>query len=331
MQEISKIEKEIFNITSNKKFNDLSIRLLHYHYQNNKVYRNFIDHLGSDISKIGHYTDIPCMPIGFFKQHQVKTFLENGEVVFTSSGTTGKSTSKHYVKKTALYEKSFTKGFEYFFGNIEDYIILALLPSYLEREGSSLVYMVNRLIELTSHKGSGFYLNNTASLIDALIHLTSNSKRNVLLIGVSFALLDIAEQHNFDIPSLLIMETGGMKGRRKEMIRTELHKKLTEGFGTKNIYSEYGMTELMSQAYSKENGFFRFPPWAKALVRDINDPLTYLKPGNSGGINIVDLANMYSCPFISTEDLGKLHTDGSFEVLGRYDYTDIRGCNLLIS
>ncbi len=330
MQDISKIEKEIFNITSNKKFNDVSIKLLHYHYQYNELYRDFVDNLRVDILKVSHYSGIPCMPISFFKQHQVKTFLGNAEAVFSSSGTTGKTTSKHYVKKTGLYEKSFIKGFEYFFENIEDYILLALLPSYLEQGGSSLVYMVNKLIKLTGHKDSGFYLHDKTSLIDALIHLTSYSKKNILLIGVSFALLDIAEDHILELPSLQIMETGGMKGRRKEITRRELHEKLAKGFGTKNIYSEYGMTELMSQAYSKENGFFRFPPWAKVLVRDINDPLTYLKPGSSGGINIIDLANMYSCPFISTEDLGKLHADGSFEVLGRYDHSDVRGCNLLI-
>lgn len=330
MQEISKIEKEIFKITSNKKFNEVSINLLHYHYKNNDVYRSFVDNLRIEIYNIAHFSDIPCMPIGFFKLHQVKTFPGKAEVIFHSSGTTGKTTSKHYVKKTALYEKSFIKGFEYFFGNIEDYIILALLPSYLEQGGSSLVYMVNKLIDLTGHKDSGFYLHDKTSMTDALIHLTSKSKRQILLIGVSFALLDIAEDHILELPSLQIMETGGMKGRRKEITRTELHEKLAKGFGTSNIYSEYGMTELMTQAYSKEKGIFRFPPWAKVLARDINDPLAYLKPGRSGGINIIDLANIYSCPFISTEDLGKLHADGSFEVLGRYDYSDVRGCNLLI-
>jgi phenylacetate-coenzyme A ligase PaaK-like adenylate-forming protein len=249
--------------------------------------------------------------------------------IFTSSGTTGQSTSKHYVTDIELYKKSYLKGFEYFYGSISDYCILALLPSYLERKGSSLIYMIDDLIKKSNHPESGFYLYQIDVLAEKLKKLDSKGEK-VLLIGVSFALLDLVEKHQLQLKNTVVMETGGMKGRRKELIREELHGALKKGFGVERIHSEYGMTELLSQAYSHGNGIFKTPPWMKILIRDTEDPLTFLPYGKSGGINVVDLANMNSCSFIATQDLGKKYADESFEILGRFDHSDIRGCNLMI-
>ena len=249
--------------------------------------------------------------------------------IFTSSGTTGMITSKHLVTDVALYEESFRKGFSEFYGTIEDYVVLALLPSYLEREGSSLIYMVKDLIELSNQPESGFYLHSHDELIAKLIAL-DQAGQNVILIGVTFALLDLIEQHQFQLQHTIIMETGGMKGKRKEMIREELHEKLCKGFGVSAIHSEYGMTELLSQAYSLGNGVFECPSWIQILIRDTEDALTYIKDGKTGGINVIDLANINSCSFIATQDLGKKNPNNSFEVLGRFDNSDIRGCNLMV-
>jgi phenylacetate-coenzyme A ligase PaaK-like adenylate-forming protein len=248
---------------------------------------------------------------------------------FTSSGTTGMITSKHLVTDVTLYEESYRKGFSEFYGNIEDYVVLALLPSYLEREGSSLIYMVKDLIELSNHPDSGFYLHNHDELIAKLIAL-DQAGQNVILIGVTFALLDLIEKHEFQLQHTIIMETGGMKGKRKEMIREELHEQLCKGFGVSAIHSEYGMTELLSQAYSLGNGVFECPSWIQILVRDTEDALTYIQDGKTGGINVIDLANINSCSFIATQDLGKKNPNNSFEVLGRFDNSDIRGCNLMV-
>jgi phenylacetate-coenzyme A ligase PaaK-like adenylate-forming protein len=272
---------------------------------------------------------IPFLPIQFFKSHKVVSNSNNIQQTFTSSGTTGMATSKHFVTDVSLYEESYRKGFSQFYGNIENYVVLALLPSYLEREGSSLIYMVEDLIQMTNNPESGFYLHNHEELIEKLSQLDS-SGQGVILIGVTYALLDLIENHPFQLRNTIIMETGGMKGMRKEMIREELHAQLCQGFGVTAIHSEYGMTELLSQAYSLGNGVFECPSWMHILVRDTEDALTYVDPGKTGGINVIDLANVNSCSFIATQDLGKKNPNNSFEVLGRFDNSDIRGCNLMV-
>jgi len=321
---------QIFQINSDDSFNELALGIFRYQYQNNAVYHQFVDRLNVKISKVDHYQNIPFLPIGFFKTHQVVSFKEKIVGFFSSSGTTGELTSRHYYAGLDLYEKSFTKSFELVFGKITDYCILALLPSYLERNDSSLVYMVNDLINKSAHPDSGFYLDEHLKLAEKL-HQLDSSGQKVLLIGVSFALLDFIENHNFILQHTIIIETGGMKGRRREMVREELHQKLSEGFSVSEIHSEYGMTELFSQAYSTGSGFFYPPPWMKILIRDINDPLTLLMNGKTGGINIIDLANLDSCSFIATQDLGKTYKEGYFEVVGRFDNSDVRGCNLMVS
>lgn len=329
MPEIKAIENSIFNINNVDSFNAVALEIFHYQYKNNKVYRQFTDYLKTDLKKINDYTQIPFLPIEFFKQHDVVSSDFNSEIVFTSSGTTGSLTSRHNVKDLNLYERSFMESFRLFFGDISDYVVLALLPSYLERGGSSLVYMADKLIKESHNPISGFYLNEYDELNEALYSL-KGKKQKVILLGVTYALLDMAEKFPIDFPELILMETGGMKGRRKELIREELHNMLKSAFGIKNIYSEYGMTELLSQAYSKGNGLFNTPPWMKVLIRDVNDPLKILPTNKSGGINVIDLANIHSCSFIATQDLGKKHNDESFEILGRFDQSDIRGCNLLV-
>ena len=323
------IKKIIFNINNENTFNETSLEVFRFQYSNNKVYHDYVDALNKSPENILHYSEIPFLPISFFKEHEVTSFDGKPEAVFTSSGTTGSNTSLHFIKNLNLYEESFLSGFEMFFGKPNEYVVLGLLPSYLERQGSSLIYMVNKLIELSGKKESGFYLNEYSELQNLLIKLRSKNKKTILF-GVSFALLDMAENFPVDFPELIIMETGGMKGKRKEMIREELHNILTKAFGVKKIFSEYGMTELLSQAYSIGDGLFDTPPWMKILIRDTEDPFSYLKVNKTGGINVIDLANIYSCSFIETQDLGKLHQNGKFEVLGRFDNSDVRGCNLLV-
>jgi phenylacetate-coenzyme A ligase PaaK-like adenylate-forming protein len=279
--------------------------------------------------KVKTLQQIPFLPIQFFKSHSVVSNTTPVQNTFTSSGTTGLTTSKHLVTDTSIYEESYQKGFSQFYGNIENYVVLALLPSYLEREGSSLIYMVEDLIQLSNHPESGFYLHDHDALIQKLIEL-DEAGQNVILIGVTFALLDLIEKHQFKLKNTIIMETGGMKGRRKEMIREELHQQLCKGFGVAAIHSEYGMTELLSQAYSLGEGVFECPSWIQILIRDTEDALTYIPQGKTGGINIIDLANINSCSFIATQDLGKKNPNNSFEVLGRFDNSDIRGCNLMV-
>jgi phenylacetate-coenzyme A ligase PaaK-like adenylate-forming protein len=279
--------------------------------------------------KVKTLQQIPFLPIQFFKSHSVVSNTTLVQNTFTSSGTTGITTSKHLVTDTSIYEESYQKGFSQFYGNIENYVVLALLPSYLEREGSSLIYMVEDLIQLSNHPESGFYLHDHDALIQKLIEL-DEAGQNVILIGVTFALLDLIEKHQFKLKNTIIMETGGMKGRRKEMIREELHQQLCKGFGVAAIHSEYGMTELLSQAYSLGEGVFECPSWIQILIRDTEDALTYIPQGKTGGINVIDLANINSCSFIATQDLGKKNPNNSFEVLGRFDNSDIRGCNLMV-
>ena len=320
---------DLFSISSQKQFEKIALKLFRFQYEHNKVYRNFCDLLNTDVQKVKSLQQIPFLPIQFFKSHDVLSNENQVQTTFTSSGTTGMITSKHLVTDVTLYEESYRKAFSQFYGNIEDYVILALLPSYLEREGSSLIYMVEDLIQLTNNDHSGFYLHNHDELIEKLIQL-DDSGQNVILIGVTYALLDLIEKRNFDLKNTIIMETGGMKGKRKEMIREELHHDLCEGFGVSSIHSEYGMTELLSQAYSLGNGIFECPNWMQILVRDTEDALTYVDTEKTGGINVIDLANINSCAFIATQDLGKKYPNNTFEVLGRFDNSDIRGCNLMV-
>ncbi|CAN5345391.1 acyltransferase [soil metagenome] len=321
---------DIFSISSFKEFEVISLEVFRHQYYNNEVYRQFCRHLNIKQEQVTHLKAIPFLPIDLFKSHKIISGNEEHQTIFTSSGSTGMVTSKHFVTDMSLYEKSFLTAFNKFYGNPKEWIILALLPSYLEREGSSLIYMANRLIEESVHPSSGFYLNNHEELAMAL-RQSENKGRKTLLIGVSFALLDLLEKHKFNrLEKTIIMETGGMKGRRREMIREELHEILTEGFNVKSIHSEYGMTELLSQAYSKGDGVFECPSWMKIFIRDPEDALTYLPEGKTGGINIIDLANVNSCSFISTQDLGKDLGNGKTSILGRFDHSDIRGCNLMV-
>ena len=320
---------DIFSINSQKEFEKKTLKVFRYQYDNNQVYQDFCSLLKKDKSNVKSIEEIPFLPIQFFKSHKIVSSSNPIREIFTSSGTTGTLTSKHLVTDVTLYEQSFRKAFSQFYGNIEDYVVLALLPSYLERDGSSLIYMVNDLIEGSNHPESGFYLNNYDELIHTLIELDS-SGQNVLLIGVTYALLDLVEKQNFQLKNTIVMETGGMKGKRKEIIREELHTILCNGFGVPTIHSEYGMTELLSQAYSLGIGIFECPPWMSILIRDTEDALTYVDYGKTGGINVIDLANINSCSFIATQDLGKKYPNHSFEVLGRFDASDIRGCNLMV-
>ncbi len=307
----------------------MALQTFRFQYQNNPVYHNFCNLLGKTDFSVLSIEDIPFLPIEFFKSKEIITGTGKPEILFTSSGTTGSQTSAHHITDLSIYETSFRKAFEYFYGPVADYCILALLPSYLERKGSSLIYMVEDLIKHSCHPDSGFYLHDTTGLRKKLEELDSIGSK-LLLIGVSFALLDMTEKYPVSLKNTIVMETGGMKGRRKEMIREELHSILKKGFGVPAIHSEYGMTELLSQAYSKGDGLFRTPPWMKILIRDTEDPLTLQNLGKTGGINVIDLANINSCSFIATQDLGKIYRDGSFEVLGRFDHSDIRGCNLMV-
>ena len=329
------IHKQIFNIRSDSEFNELAIKIFQYQYIYNRVYNKFVNYHIEDIRTIDHYKKIPFLPIEFFKTHKVLCEDQKAENVFLSSGTTGSTPSRHYISNLSLYNKSFIKCFEFFYGKPDQFLILALLPSYLEREGSSLVYMTKKLIQLTGQNNSGFYLDNYNDLIKMLNKDNTKSRNSrtgqkTILLGVTYALLELAENYEPDIPNVIIMETGGMKGRRKELIREELHRILCDGFNVKTIHSEYGMTEILSQAYSTGNGIFHTPPWMKVLIRDTNDPKAILPENKTGGINIIDLANIYSCSFIATQDLGKKYKNESFEVLGRFDTSDIRGCNLMI-
>ncbi len=319
----------IFNINTDANFNKLALEVFQYQFENNRVYRSFCDLLYKNPSDINRVEDIPFLPIQFFKTHHVVSSKETILKTFTSSGTTGAQVSNHYVTDLGLYEKSFNKSFNQFYGNSEDYVILALLPSYLEREGSSLIYMVDALIKQSKQPESGFYLDNFLELKNTLLRLDSEGKK-VLLIGVSFALLDLVEQFKFNLNTTVIMETGGMKGRRKELIREELHDILKKGFGVNHIHSEYGMTELLSQGYSMGEGVFNCPNWMKILIRDPEDALTLQKDKKTGGINIIDLANINSCSFIATQDLGRKLSSTKHEILGRFDTSDLRGCNLLL-
>jgi hypothetical protein len=319
----------IFNIDTNAAFEKKALDIFKFQFENNSLYRSFCDLLYKHPSDVQAIQDIPFLPIEFFKTHSVLSSKAAIEQTFSSSGTTDSITSQHHITDLKVYKNSFIKGFEGVYGCIEDFTILALLPSYLERKGSSLVYMVDDMIKKSGHPKSGFYLDDLKGLRDTLLKLEATGQKT-LLIGVSYALLDLIEFHQFELKHTLVMETGGMKGRRKELIKSELHALLKKGFGLETIHSEYGMTELLSQAYSIRDGLFSTPPWMQILIRDPEDPFKILKEGKSGGINVIDLANINSCAFIATQDLGKMHKNGLFELLGRFDQSDIRGCNLMV-
>ena len=319
----------IFNIQSEADFKDTALDVFKHQFEHNSVYRSFCDLLYKHPSDINTIEQIPFLPIEFFKTRSIVSTKKTAEATFTSSGTTGSVLSKHHVSDLEVYKQSFRNGFESIYGNIEEYTILALLPSYLEREGSSLVFMVNDMIEQSKHSKSGFYLHDLEALKNTLISLEAKGQKT-LLMGVSYALLDLIESHSFELKHTIVMETGGMKGQRKELVKSELHALLKQGFGVETIHSEYGMTELLSQAYSKGEGVFETPPWMRILTRDPEDALSIQPIGKSGGINIIDLANINSCAFIATQDLGKINPDGRFEILGRFDQSDIRGCNLMV-
>lgn len=322
-------QQQVFSIGTEQEFVDATLQAFRFQAAHCNIYREFIEGLNIRAPEVNSLEGIPFLPISFFKTHNVLSSPNPVEVTFTSSGTTGMITSSHYVTDVSWYRESFRQAFGLFYGDIGNYCVLALLPSYLEREGSSLIYMAQDMITESRNPDSGFYLYNHDDLYVQLKRQQEN-KQPTILIGVTFALLDFTEQYDIKFPELIVMETGGMKGRRKEMIREELHEILCKGFGVNSIHSEYGMTELLSQAYSKGKGIFNCPPWMRVLTRDTNDPLSLTASGRTGGINIIDLANINSCCFIATQDLGRVAPDGSFEVLGRFDHSDIRGCNLLV-
>lgn len=343
-------------------FESMALEIFRFQYAHNPMYHEYVDALKVNDASVRSITQIPFLPIRFFKSHAVKTKEFDPQIIFESSGTTGSVNSRHLIREIALYEKSFTHGFERVYGLPADWCIIGLLPSYLERNNSSLVYMVNGLIRQSGHSHSGFYLNEFEKLSAVLKELESAGQKTIL-IGVTFALLDFAERYPLNLKHTTIIETGGMKGRREEMIRAEVHDRLKKSFGVSTIHSEYGMTELLSQAYSKGSGIFHCPPWMKVLIRDDEDPLSVWSsefgvrsregagslesgvgsPGNglrspdsklttpyAGALNVIDLANVNSCSFVATDDVGKLYADGSFEVLGRMDQSDIRGCSLMV-
>lgn len=322
--------EHIFAIKDNIAFEKAVLNIFYHQAENCEVYKQYIYHLGIKSQEITHFLEIPFLPISFFKSHKVLSKQATPEIVFSSSGTTGQLQSKHLVTDVKVYEQSFNLAFEQFYGSIKDTCLLALLPSYLEREGSSLIYMVDSLLKQSEHPESGYFLHDLSQLYQTLLTLQKTGQKTIL-IGVTYALLDFIEQFELNFPELIVMETGGMKGKRKELVREELHQLLCRGFGVNKIHSEYGMTELLSQAYSSGDGIFNCPPWMKILLRDTYDPLSLTSKKQTGGINVIDLANINSCSFIATQDLGKVFSDGSFEVLGRFDNSDIRGCNLLVS
>ena len=318
---------KIFNV-DDKNFEQIAFEVFQFQYINNNIYKSYCDLLKKTPSNIGDISGIPFLPISFFKSHSVMC-TKKYDKVFHSSGTTNENLSKHYVSDINIYEQSFLKNFIDNYGDPKDYVILGLLPNYMENKNSSLIYMVNNLIELSESNDSGFFLKEYDFIIEKMKSLARENKK-IILVGVSYALLDLTESKNLNFENTIIIETGGMKGRRREMIKKELHETLKERTGLKKIHSEYGMTELLSQAYSKGDGIFSCPNWMRVFIRDINDPNFLYSNNKSGGINIIDLANINSCSFIATEDMGSLHKNGNFEIMGRIDHTDTRGCNLLI-
>jgi hypothetical protein len=326
-----KLVRSIFQLQHGDElgFNELSLKLFKVHQKRNPVYREFVLHLNVDPKSVNHVSKIPFLPIQLFKHHRVSLFKDGEDLVFESSGTTGQIPSKHFVADENVYERSSLSGFRKAYGNPSDYCILALLPSYLDRSNSSLVHMAKLLIRESGHRDGGFYLDRLTSL-SKLLKKNTAAGQKTLLLGVTFGLLDLAEKHPQQLENCIIMETGGMKGRRREMPREEVHGILKNAFEVDQIHSEYGMTELLSQAYSDGDGIFSTPPWMKIQLRDMTDPLSQSER-NSGAVNIIDLANVLSCPFIATSDLGEMVGKHRFKILGRTDQSDIRGCNLMLA
>ncbi len=322
------LERQLWHVKLDT-FNDLALKVFQYQAAHNPFYAKYLSLLSVDSTEVKSINEVPFLPIQFFKDNVIQTGEWEAETFFQSSGTTGQIPSIHHIRDLSLYRMNCILGFESQYGPIADYCVLALLPSYLERDNSSLVYMVNEFIKLSGNDKSGFFLDNRSELIQQ-IEKCKKENRKVLLIGVSFALLDLAETFPVDLRNVIVMETGGMKGRRKELTRQELHDQLSTAFKTSVIHSEYGMTELLSQAYSKGNGIFKPNPTMKILTRQIEDPLALQAFGRTGAINVIDLANLDSCSFIATDDLGKVYGDGRFEIIGRLDTSDIRGCNLMV-
>jgi hypothetical protein len=325
------LEEQVFNIPGEAGFDTAALEIYRFQYANNFLYRDYCDAIRKGPAKVKLPRDIPFLPVSFFKTHRIESTAFDPELIFKSSGTTGSQNSCHYVKSAALYKRSFRSCFNDFFGDPRQYCILGLLPSYLERGGSSLVYMVDQLVKESGHENSGFYLNEFEKLNELLSELERKQQKTILF-GVTFALLDFSNQYPQDLKYTMVTETGGMKGRRDEMSREELYTELRSKLNADTIYSEYGMTELLSQAYAV-NGRFRPSRQMKICLRDETDPLALKLPGEekvSGAINVIDLANLYSCSFIATDDQGNLYPDGSFEVLGRLDNSDIRGCSQLV-
>ncbi len=318
-----------FGLKDQDDFNSLALEIFNFQAENNPVYNRFLSGLGRDRKRVRKPDEIPFLPVEFFRNHKVVAGSLPAEIVFESSRTAGALPGRHFVHDLKVYETSFLKTFSLFYGDPSGWMIAALLPSYTERKNSSLVWMVDNLIKRSLVPGSGFYRDDPEELVRILTE-AKHRERKTMLFGVSFALLDLAEKYSPDLSGVIVVETGGMKGRRKEITREELHSVLKKKLNVEEVHSEYGMTELLSQAYSTGKGIFRCPPWMKIMIRDPQDPLTIIRePERAGGINIIDLANVWSCPFIATSDLGKLHADGGFEVLGRFDNSDIRGCNLM--
>lgn len=320
------LSKRIFNISNEDEFNSIALEVFDFQYKNIPVYKKYVDLVKSQTKSINDYKEIPFLPIDFFKSNHIIADNSKIEKTFLSSGTGNTIRSKHLVKDLKLYEQTFSAGYKHFYSDPKEWTILALLPSYLDQGDSSLIYMVNNFIKKSENPESN-YINYDLDVLKNLILKLKN--KNVLLIGVSYALLELSELESFNLENWVIMETGGMKGRRKEMVRQELHQQLKKAFNVDAIHSEYGMTELLSQAYSKKNGIFKTPPWMKFIIRDFEDPYSLAKINSSGGINIIDLANIYSCSFIETQDIGKEVEKDSFEILGRFDQSEVRGCNLL--
>ena len=321
--------EKIFDIKNHSEFKKQCLDIYNFQYENNMVYQNYCNMICEDPTDVNEINKIPFLPISFFKTKKILS-TDNFEKVFYSSGTTTNSRSKHFISSLKLYQKSFINNFKLNYSDITQYTILALLPNYYENKDSSLIYMIEKLIKLSKSKESGFFLDDYINLSKKLIELDTKKERKTILIGVPYALLDMIDFNQFQLNNTIIMETGGMKGKRKEMVRTELHEKLKRGFGVSKIHSEYGMTELLSQAYSKGDGVFKTPSWMKVIIRDINDAQNLDFNKKSGAINIIDLANYNSCSFIATDDMGKYINDDEFELIGRVDNSDIRGCNLLV-
>ncbi|HOY31472.1 MAG TPA: acyltransferase [Bacteroidales bacterium] len=324
--DFEKLKSSIFNIATFNEFNTVALQIYYFQYQHNALYRKFVDLLPVKFKEITSCYDIPCLPVGFYKTHEICSISSPPELIFKSSGTSSGTQSRSLVFSKTLYEKSILKSFSSFWGNPEDYTILALVPDYKTAQDSSLAFMLDFLIRKSGHRQSGFYMNNYDELKKILF---DGSDRKKILFGITYALMDFATKHSSGLKNTIIIETGGMKGRRKEITREELHDFLRNKLGISRIYSEYSMCELMSQAYSSGESYYTPPPWMKVFIRELNDPLTTVRNEKSGGINIIDLANMHTCSFVSTQDIGIVLENGTFDVLGRFDYSDVRGCSLL--